>query len=103
MTGVGLALSIGPGSGVIVGVGVGLAVFAGMGLFLQKNVCGMALDNWGPFEGLKGVPGWDSDLPHDDPMDRPAPAQAQSDEVAATEGTEAAEPTTPNDERRQPA
>ncbi len=88
MAGFGLALSIGPGSGVIVGVGVGLAVFAAMGLFLQRNVCGMALDNWGPFEGLKGVPGWDADLPHDEPVARRSPQRAQSDKEATPQATD---------------
>ena len=46
-------------------LGVGLAAAAG--IVMQRQICGLGLDDWGPFQGLKGVPGWDDDEPDDVP------------------------------------
>ena len=46
-----------------ISVGLGIAFAIGGAMFLQRNICGAAWDHWGPFEGLKGVPGWDEDEP----------------------------------------
>lgn len=69
---------------VLLALVVGLAVMAGMGVLMQRHICGLAVDNWGPFEGLKGVPGWDADGPHDEADDRPA---ARGEKAMAPDAT----------------
>ena len=71
LAGLCVAIITGIATGGIFAAIVGVLVLIGCGAFLQRHVCGLALDDWGPFEGLKGVPGWDSDGPHDPPADPP--------------------------------
>ncbi|MDP5307359.1 hypothetical protein [Paracoccus spongiarum] len=69
MVGIGLAIGIASAMAVIFAVLLGLVAFAAAALFLQTQVCGLGRDHWGPFEGLKGVPGWDSHAPDEPPLD----------------------------------
>lgn len=68
-----IAVIVGVMAGGILAAIVGVLAMVGCGAFLQRHVCGLALNDWGPFEGLKGVPGWDEDGPHDPPTE-PKPA-----------------------------
>lgn len=86
---------------ILLGVVVGIVLMAVMGLVLQRAVCGEALDHWGPFEGLKGVPGWDSDPDPDsdirdmtdkaskaEPAPEPEAKPAAADDPAAEPATD---------------
>jgi NADH-quinone oxidoreductase subunit E len=76
LAGLGLIIAVQDSVMVLFAVAIGVAVAVAGGALLQKLVCGADLDNWGPFEGLKGVPGWDA------PGQKVAPAGAASPAAA---------------------
>ncbi|WP_425099381.1 hypothetical protein [Tropicibacter sp. S64] len=80
MVGVGLAVVAGPFIGGLFAAALGVIVVIACGAFLQRHICGLALDDWGPFEGLKGVPGWDANPPFDPPARRPEPTPTKEPE-----------------------
>jgi NADH-quinone oxidoreductase subunit E len=71
-----LIVAISSSMPVLFAVGFGSAVAIAVAVFLQVNMCGLSVDDWGPFEGLKGVPGWEESTEPDDsaaaPRDRSA-------------------------------
>ncbi len=82
LAGLCVAAIVGIATGGIIAAIAGVLVLLGCGAFLQRHVCGLALDDWGPFEGLKGVPGWDEDGPHDPPAEAPKQTAAPDAQIA---------------------
>ncbi len=78
MVGLGLAVAFGGGLPALVATLIGVAIAVGVAMFLQRTVCGLAAEHWGPFEGLKGVPGWDAPEPAEAKAAPAAPAPAAS-------------------------
>lgn len=81
LAGLGLTIGSHGALGIVLAVLLGLVVTVAGGALLQKTICGADLDNWGPFEGLKGVPGWDA--PNQRSTDAPVAPTAPASQPAA--------------------
>lgn len=69
---------------VLLGVGLTMAC----GVLMQRLICGSSPNDWGPFEGLKGVPGWD-DGDADEHLKAPTPTTKRSGATAKAKAADA--------------
>ncbi|MFC3614266.1 hypothetical protein ACFORG_10885 [Lutimaribacter marinistellae] len=71
---------------------IGVAAGLGIAIFLQRNLCGLAADHWGPLEGLKGVPGWDAPGQDNTETSSPTPTVPEAPSVATDARAVSSEP-----------